>query len=137
MYLDFSAKDLSSQWSSKEIMFLNVHPRSVGDEPRRLSGPTELIILVSLLSIQHILFEKQHRKTPEKNQNQLEVPVGSAEMTFPLLSLSYESFSVSCFFIRLLLTKRDATFSILTNTVSILAIGKFIRWSFHFSAFPE
>ena len=55
---------------------------------------------------------------------------------FPLSS-SFESFSVSCFFIRLLLTKRDATFSSLTSTVSVLAIGKFIRWSFHFSTFQE
>ena len=76
-------------------------------------------------------------KNSRKNQNQLEVHVGSDEMTFPLLSLSYESFSVSCFFIRLLLTKRDATFSSVTNTVSVLVIGKFIRWSFHFSAFLE
>ena len=97
MYLDFSAKVLSLQCSSKEIMFSNVHPRSAGDKLRRLSGPTEFIIFDSLLSIQHILFEKKTLKNSRKNQNQLEVHVGSDEMTFPLPSLSYESFSVSCF----------------------------------------
>ena len=95
MYLDFSAKVLSLQWRSKE-MFSIVHPKT---KLRRLSGPTGFIILDSVLSIQHPAYfvRKTTLKNSRKNQNQLEVHVGSDEMTFPLLSLSYESFSVSCF----------------------------------------
>ena len=44
----------------------------------RLTGPTEFIILDSVLSIQHILFETL--KKSRKYQNQMEVHVGSNEM---------------------------------------------------------
>ena len=46
MYLDFSAKVLSLQWSSKEIMFSKVHPHSTGDKHRRLSGPAEFFLSI-------------------------------------------------------------------------------------------
>ena len=59
-------------------MFSNVHPRSAGDKRRRLSGPTEFIILDSVLSIQHILFETQ--KKTRKYENQMEEHVDSNEM---------------------------------------------------------
>ena len=128
MYLDFSAKVLSLQWSSKEIMFSNVYPHSTGDKLRLLSGPAEFIILDSGCSA---------LKNSRKNQNQMEAHVGFDEM-FSSAFFFISECSVSCFFIHLLLTKRDGTFSSLTETqFQAPRDRQFIRRSFHFSAFPE
>ena len=76
------------------------------------------------------MFEKQHWRTQERIKTRWKY-MKVLTKCFPVHSLSFESF----FFIHLL--RNDATFSSLTKTISVLAIGKFIRWRFNFSVFQS
>ena len=112
-YHDFLAKILSLQWSSIEILDLEI----LGGKRRR-SGPNNFQFRQPRRPAYFV--RKTTSSSLAKSQQHMKVHVGSDE----IFSSFFFARSFESLFIHLLLTKRCHIFQFI-NTTSVLAIGKF------------